>query len=315
MSKYNVTLVNDIVGQPLIWPPETQESVTYYLDDNGIGPDITCLFINNTLTSAELGVNEAFTHSSQADESLTLVYSNRSTNLTEETLGLLERYQTYTSENLQDMANTLTNVDATQNVTKIIGDIKLTTLTIPLETDITFKYTFNGTDYTTLGFTFRNGQFYLFWDDRSQWVIGNTDVNINQSQAIDIAQQYVQNYSYTLDDGTVVKGFNVTSIQAGLNTYPRENSTTIYPYWSVQLNLDKVYPGNVWQLSVGIWADSGTVFLCQPIGFGGSPPAATPEQTQSQPQSLISPIDLSIVAGTIATIVAIAVIIVKKRSK
>ena len=112
MSKYNVTLVNDIVGQPLIWPPETQESVTYYLDDNGIGPDITCLFINNTLTSAELGVNEAFTHSSQADESLTLVYSNRSTNLTEETLGLLERYQTYTSENLQDMANTLTNVDA-----------------------------------------------------------------------------------------------------------------------------------------------------------------------------------------------------------
>ena len=55
-------------------------------------------------------------------------------------------------------------------MTKIIGDIKLTTLTIPLETDITFKYTFNGTDYTTLGFTFRNGQFYLFWDDRSQWV-------------------------------------------------------------------------------------------------------------------------------------------------
>jgi hypothetical protein len=134
-------------------------------------------------------------------------------------------------------------------------------------------------------------------------------------QAIDIAKQYVQNYSYTLDNGLTVKGFNVTSIQAGLNTNPRENSTTIYPYWSVQLNLDKVYPGNVWQLSVGIWADSGTVFLCQPIGFGGSPPAATPEQTQSQPQSLISPIDLSIVAGTIATIVAIAVIIVKKRSK
>jgi len=62
------------------------------------------------------------------------------------------------------------------------------------------------------------------------------------SQAIDIAKQYVQNYSYTLDNGLTVNGFNVTNIQAGLNTYPKDNSTTIYPYWSVQLNLGKFVP-------------------------------------------------------------------------
>jgi hypothetical protein len=310
MSKYNITLVNDIVGQPLIWPSETQESVKYHLDNNGSGPDIICLFTNNVLTSALLSANGSSTF-----------YSNLSADLTSRTLATLKGYQTYTGEDLQDMVNAFTNVDVTQNVTKISGNIKLTIQNIPFGTDISFKYTYNGTDYTGISFTFRNGQFYSFMDDRSEWVIGNTDVNINQSQAIDIAEQYVQNYSYTLDNGTVVKGFNVTAIQAALNFYPRNNSTTIYPYWSVQLNLDKLYPGNVWQLSVGIWADSGTVFLCQPIGFGGgSPPTATtipapPQQQQAQRESGITPIDLSIATGAVAAIAIIVAIVIKKRSK
>jgi hypothetical protein len=316
MSKYNITLVSDIVGQSPILPSATQESVDYHLDANGSGPDIICLFTNNVLTSAELGVNEAFIHSPQAAESM-ILYSNRSTNLTDEALSALQGYQTYTGENLKDMTDALTNVDVTQNVTKISGDIKLTIQNIPLETDISLRYTFNGTDYTGVGFVFRNGQFYAFRDDRSLYVIGNTDVNINMSQAIDIAKQYVQNYSYTLDSGLVIKGFNVTSIQASSNFYPRENST-IYPYWSVQLNLDKVYPGNVWQLSVGVWADSGTVFFCQPIGFGGGSPTATPSPPSSQPsqtQSGITPVDFIIAVGVVAAIAIISIMIVKRRSK
>jgi len=317
MSKYNVTLVDDIVGQPLIQTSETQESVTYHLDNNGSGPDIICLFINNVLTSAGLSVNAAFVHSPSAEESLTLLYRNPSTNLTDETIGLLERYQTYTIENLSDMIAALANVDATQNVTKTSGDIKLTVQNIPLETTISLKYTFNDTEYTGVSFTFRNGQFYSFMDDRSRWVIGNTDVNIDKSQAIDIAKRYAESYSYTLDNGVAVKGFNVTSIQAATNFYPRDNSTTIYPYWSVQLNLDKVYPGNVWQLSVGIWADSGTVFLCQPIGFGGggSPTGTQTPASSQQPQSGIPSVDLVIVAVVAAAVAIISILAIRRQRK
>ena len=324
MSKYNVTLVNDIVGQPLIWPIETQESVTYYLADidaNGMGPDINCLFINNSLTMVQLGVDQAFVHSPNADESSMLVYSNQSTNLTAQTVGFLERYENFTGENLRDMISAITNVDVTQNVTKILGDVKLTTENTPLETDISLKYTYNGTDYTGISLTFRNGQFYILGDDRSEWTIGNTDVNITQTQAISIAQQYMKTYSYTLDDGTVVNQFNVTSINAGLNTYPRDNTTTIYPYWSVQLNLNDTFPPACYAISLGIWADSGTVFLAQPLFVGGGlpPPAATPtattpQQTQSQTQTGIPLMELSI-AAAVAIVAIVAVVLVLRKSK
>ena len=277
MSKYNMTLVNDIVNQYPPPPSTTQESVTYFLSDNGTGPDINCMFSNNILIFAELSVDQAFVHSTNADESEMLAYSNPSTNLTEQTVGLLERYQNFTGENLQDMTNALTNVDMTQNITKTVGDIKVTILNNTLEIDVSLKYTYNNTDYTGIDFTFRNGQLYIFSDDRSEWTIGNTDVNISQTQAINIAQQYMKTYSYTLDDGTVVNQFNVTSITAGLNFSPRNNATTIYPCWNMQVNLNDSFPPTVYAIQLYVWADSGQVFLAQPMVVeGGLAPLASP---------------------------------------
>ena len=327
MSLYNVTLLNDVVGQPLIWPSETQESVTYHLAEksNGMGPDISCLFENGSLTMVQLAVDQAFTHSPNADESQLLVYSNPSTNLTEQTVGLLERYQAYVDDNLQDMIKALTNVDVTQNETKTVGDIKLTTETTSVETDVSLKYTYNCTDYTGVSFTFRSGQFYIFSEDFTRWTIGNTDVNVNQIQAISIARQYMQTYSYTLDDGTVVNQFNITSITAGLNTYPRDNTTTIYPYWSIQVNLNDTYPPNCYAISIGVWASSGTVIFAQPLFVGGgilptasSAPTATATSTpiQSHATRGVSPIELIITVCIVGSAIAVtAVVAFKKHNK
>lgn len=271
VSLYNITLVSDIVG--------LQESVTYHLAETstGLGPDIICLFENGSLIMVEL-----------SEESPSLVYSNPSTNLTEQTVGLLERYQAYVGLNLQDMINALANVDVTQNLTKTVGDITLTADSSSLETDVSLKYTYNGAVYTGVSFTFRSGQFYSFSEDYSRWTIGNTDVNVNENQAINIAKQYMQTYSYTLDNGAVVNQFNITTITAGLNTYPRGNTTTIYPYWSVQVNLDDTFPVDCYAISIGIWADSGTVIFAQPLFVGGgapSPSTATPTDTATPTQS------------------------------
>jgi hypothetical protein len=286
MSRYNVSLVNDIVN---LYPPSplaTQESVTYFLSDNGIGPDINCIFSNNVLAIVSLSVDQAFVHSSNADQSEMLAYSNASTNLTEQTVGLLERYQNFTGDNLQDMTNALKNVDVTQNITQTSGDIKLETETTSLQTDVSLKYTYNNTDYTGIDFTFRNGQFYIFSDDRSEWTIGNTDVNINQTQAINIAQQYMKTYSYTLDDGTVVNQFNVTTINAALNFASRGNTTIIYPCWNMQVNLNDSFPPTVYAIQLEVWADSGQVFLAQPIAVGGglAPPSSTSTATPNVPE-------------------------------
>ena len=316
VTKYNISLVSDIVGHPLNQSSITQESIDYHLDANGNGPDVYCLFTNNVLTSAQLGISPTYAHSTLSST----LYTTLSTNLTDLTLATLEGYQTYTGENLQAMTNVLANVNVMQNFTKISGDIKLTVeITSPF-TDISLKYTYNGTDYTGIDFAFKNGQFYTFMDNRNLWLIGNTNVNVNESQAINIAQLYIKNYSYTLDDGTAVKGFNVTSIQASPNFYPRDNSSTVYPYWSVQLDFGQLYPGNVYALSIGIWADSGQVFLAQPLGVGGSvpssPPSASPShQTQSHSQTGISTIDIGIAIGTVMAIAIISAIVVKKRGK
>jgi hypothetical protein len=267
------------------------------------------MFTNNVLTSALLSTNGSSTF-----------YSDLSANVSDEALAILEGYQTYTGENLQEMNKAIANVDATQNLTRISGDIELTVENTPPFIAISLKYIYNDTSYTGVSFSFKNGQLYTFMDDRSLWVIGNTDVNINESQAINIAQQYVQNYSYTLDNGAVVQGFKVSSIQAALDTYPVDNTTTIDPYWRLQLNLGEIYPGNVYALSIGIWADSGIVFLAQPIGVEGGSPPVTPsavpsQQTQPQKQAGISTLDISTIASVIVAVTIAGLVIVRKRSK
>ncbi len=316
MSKYKITLVSDIVGTPLN-QSTTQEVVDYHLDANGSGPDVLCVFTNNVLTSAQLTPSSAYANN---NASSTLTTNILYANLSELALSTLKGYEIYTGENLQTMTNALANVDVTQNSTSVSGDMKLTVENNPPFTDVSLKYTYNGTDYTGVDFGFKDGQFYTFMDDRSLWFIGNTDVNINETQAINIAQQYLQNYSYTLDDGTVVKSFNVTSIQATPNFYPRDNSSTIYPYWSVQLDFNQLYPGNVYAVSIGIWADTGTVFLSQPIGVEGGGPAPTPSASTSQPaqshgQTEISPIDISLATGLVIVIAIVSAILVKTRKK
>ena len=309
VANNNVTFINDIVGQPILNPKQTQESVKYHISSSGSGADVICLFTNNVLTQAQLSTVDAST-----------VSSNLPTDISARALATLRGYQTYTGEDLTSMLTALTNVDVTQNITRISGNIKLIVQNSPFGIDVSLKNSYNGTDYTGITLTFRNGQFYSMMDDRSLYTIGNTNVNINQAKAIDIAQQYILTYSYATDSGDLVKGFNVTSIQASTNFYPRDNTTIIYPYWSVQLNLGQTYPGNVYAIEIGVWADSGTVFLAQPIGVGGSFPAPTPSESPpttipSSPTDNNSAILISIIVAIVAIGITIGTIKVKKRRK
>ena len=65
-----------------------------------------------------------------------------------------------------------------------------------------------------------------------------------------------------------VTEFNIMGVfetELSLGNFPTKNESrggnplTLYPGWRVKLYLDKLYPGNVYGLNIGIWADTGEV--------------------------------------------------------
>jgi hypothetical protein len=84
----------------------------------------------------------------------------------------------------------------------------------------------------------------------------------------------------------------------------------MYPYWSIDLYLDKLYPGNVNRISLAIWADTGEVIYSAPLSFGGVPPPDQNTSLQTQQNEAVAPsvnTGLIIVAMASATIIAIAI--------
>jgi hypothetical protein len=128
-------------------------------------------------------------------------------------------------------------------------------------TTLSWTYTVDGVDYTSLKVGFRDGIFNGLNDNRGVYTIGDTSVKFSKEQAIDIAMEYLGTYSYLMPDGTRISGFNVTEDQtvAELRSAVRDSSV-LYPSWRVTLHLNQTYPGSVDALVVLVWANSGEVF-------------------------------------------------------
>ncbi|MCJ7714623.1 hypothetical protein MUO66_09245, partial [Candidatus Bathyarchaeota archaeon] len=62
-------------------------------------------------------------------------------------------------------------------------------------------------------------------------------------------------------EGEVVGNFTVldTPVVAVFHPHPREDFLNLIPYWYVTLYLDKVYPGEISSIAVGLWGDTGEI--------------------------------------------------------
>jgi hypothetical protein len=285
-SKYQVVLAKDSISQPLKPEPEQplEELITYNMTSDENQLQATCIFKNGVLTGCFLIVQNGSVDSSKDIVSLAKEF--------------IQKYQNYTKSDLSPMLETLNAVvSPPQDMTAINGNVKLRVVNETLGASFHWRYTINGADYMTFGMTFRNGMFYTFRDDRGLFTIGNPDVNITKEEAVSIAMKYISTFSYTGITGNdenptyvQISGFNISENQttAELSTQTR-NSSALFPYWKVTLYLNKFYPGSIYAFEVRIWADAGQVFLCQPLGVGGSVPdedmtdTATIEPLPSQP--------------------------------
>jgi hypothetical protein len=184
-----------------------------------------------------------------------------------------------------------------------------------------------------MGFIFDNGTFDSFANDWNLYKVGSTDVKVSMDEAIRIARGRAQNYAYTIGN-TTVSNFTILEERIkGELTMQNRGNYTVYPHWRIRLPLAKVYPGLISEIRVLLWADTGEVTYIKAIGnLGSPPPADSANQTEidstsptaespskTQPESNNSGSVDYLIAGTVATTIAIAValgaLILKKRSK
>jgi hypothetical protein len=323
-NKYNVTLAGYKLSYPtpplLSDPPViAQEDLKYTLEHEGSKVNAIFGFKNGIFWWCNIYVVEGIALYSEPQPESEIAKAE----------GVLERYHAYNGvQNFQVTRALLDTLTKTESTIVTLGNTKLEVTQDTNSTRFEWSQIYNGIDTTTLNIRFLNGTLRSFTNSLCLETIGGTDVNISETQAIKIAVERAKNFSWKAgtdpDNMTEVKDFTIleSPVKAELSMQPREG-TTLYPYWMVDLYLDKVYPGGVSSVEVGLWADTGEIHLIQELSYGGStqPETTTTPSAEptTQPQSntpTASNMNLAVGAAA-ATIVAIALvtIAVKKRSK
>jgi hypothetical protein len=226
--------------------------------------------------------------------------STQPTNLIDAAKGLLERYINYTgSLHYKKMKDLLDLVPkeiciegGSRNVT--LDDIKLQVSVGERLASFTWFHVYsNGLEKMELGLEFWDGAFYTLIDQRRFYKVGSTTVNVSKEEAIKIAIDRAKNFSWkvgTDPNAIEIKDFIIKNepISVELSLWARE-PYTLYPHWRITLYLDKVYPGGVTGIQVGIWADTGEIHYIIALSTGGGPPPQDSSTPSPEPEPAPSP--------------------------
>jgi len=292
MTQYNTT-----VAFYKSYPAdETGVAVTvanYRLESAGGEIEVSWQCRNNALVS--LGMN-------RLGDSSILYAQPQPTDLLSRAKELIRRYQEYSgAAYLQTMNDLLSTVTELKPMTATSGNVKLIIKINEPFTRIDWIYTVNGTDVPRkgIGFKFEDGSFSNFGNGWDLYTIGNADLKLSRDDAIRIARQHAQSYSWNVGN-TTVNDFTIldSPVNAESSMQPREDNT-LYPWWNIQLYLDKTYPGMIGSIQVGLWADTGEITNIEAISAGGSPTEDPTGQTGQDltPLIIAIPIVLAIILG------------------
>jgi hypothetical protein len=221
----------------------------------------------------------------------------------------LERYQAYNGDlGLSLFLSMVENGDFSKNSSVTFGNIRQE---VTLKSDTSWfiwKYVYNGAVYSGLGVGFKDDLLFSFGDDRSYLRIGGTDVNVTKENALNIGLERVRNYHYRYN-GELVSNFSILTDRMGaeLLTGPRDKPLELYPYWTLTFPLEHEYPGFINWIEVRLWADTGEIIACLPMGSGGSlPPTNMPTSSTNLAMPWSSDALVFVGIGVIVTIAALA---------
>ncbi len=252
-SRYDATLLSNNVEQRSDLGGVVEQILRYSLSNDKSKFDVVFRFRSNQLSRYQLVLVEGSPVYAEAQPISVLDAAK----------GLLERLKSYKDapylENMSKVAgelNTLANAEITEGNTKL-------TITVNGDTvDVWWMYTENGVDFSpkSLHMVYENGVLTDMTDGWFLFTVANTKKAITAEKAIEIARNAVASFTWKTD-GPEVSSFGVLNqpVAATFHPKPREEPLALVPYWQVTLFLDKVYPGGVNRLAVGVWADTGAV--------------------------------------------------------
>ena len=155
------------------------------------------------------------------------------------------------------------------NLEQTLGSTKLKISNYGDYAEIFLQYTINGIDFSakSMHIVFENNVIKELSDDWSFYTIGTAQVNISKEQAIQIARNAAESFTWNAS-GIIVSNFDVLDepVSTVFFPHPRTEPLSLIPYWYVTLYLDRTYPGGVNVITVGVWADTGQVANIQALG-------------------------------------------------
>ena len=251
------------------------ESVKCVLESNESKLSMICEFVDGRLYSMSLYVLYGSPRMAQP-----------AANVLEMAKGFISIYQTYAGASYcQEMKTILDMVKVNEDVAKVSGNIKFEAKyekkfiewerrTVDLA-GFRWTYTLNGVEAPSkcVALYFEQGFLKYFVDTWWIYKIGSTSINVDEKKAVEIAIKAAKNYSWKVYVGNEtwmeVKEFNIAGVSKATLTFCNNvtkegarggDPLTLYPSWCVDLYLDKLYLGNVYGISVGIWADTEEVY-------------------------------------------------------
>ena len=262
MTKYSATLERNTIDYQSILGGITEEGLTYRLSTNRtelIKSELVIdfRFRNQSLSRYRLDVIEGMPIHSKA----------QSNDILSKARDILQRYKDYAGGSyIEPIIRSLETIDEIENMEKIIGNIKLFIITDGNDVEFQWIHTTDGIEYQSkkVSLNFDRNILEIFTDDWFLFRVGSTEINISEEEAITIALEKVKDFSWNAPQNgrwTEVTDFVLIEEPRSVTLLPhsREEPLELIPYWYITFYLDKVYPGNVNSIAVGIWADTGEV--------------------------------------------------------
>jgi hypothetical protein len=283
-AKYRANL--DLGNPDLYLETLPQENLKYTLESDESKLEVICAFVNENLRSMSVYILDGSPHMIQP-----------ATNTLEMAKAFINKYQTYSGASYYGMLRPmLDNVEADKSVTKTSGNAKLEATVDGNSTSFRWTYMINGVEAPSkcVALYFEQGFLKHFIDTWDLYKIGSTDINLSKEEAVKIAMDRAKNYSWRVgvggDSWIEVTEFNIvgvsqTTLDFGNYISKKDarggDPLTLYPGWRIHLYFDKLYPGNVYGLNVGVWADTGEVHDIRTMfTLGAYPPIEDPSSNQ-----------------------------------
>ena len=252
-NKYKITLLSNTLEYRDDFSV-AEEVLKYSLTNPTGNLDATYRFREDHLSRYQLATTE----------STPILTQNPPSSILDTAKAALERYRAYSGDAyLQEMSDLLSTVNQIEDpvTTAVSGNMKLQITQTGSSVEFLWMHSEKGIDFSakSLRMTFDNRILTALTDGYFLFTVGNADLNINQNQAITIAENHLKTLTWTIN-GTQTSIFTANqTISTQMLPHPRSNSVALVPYWYIVLQLDKTYSGGINQAAIGIYADTGEV--------------------------------------------------------